>query len=338
MNTERAGEIPHGVRPLEGRARQMNIPVNALFELTHRCNLKCFHCYVDPEKRPELSTDEVKGILEQLASAGTLFLTLTGGEIMLRPDIWDIVEFARGLRFAVRMFTNGTRIGPAEADRIAELTVFDVSISIYGASERTHDAVTRVPGSFARSTRALRLLHERGVVTRMKTVLMAENVDEREAIGDLADELGAIVLFDPQLTVRNDGDTGALGHRLEEQVLAQMVRGEKAHGPVAPETATCSAARDTLAVSPSGLMNPCVQMPFPLGDLRTQSFEEAWNGERAQELRSITFGKLSKCATCDDAAYCNPCLGINLIETGDATEPSSSVCRVARARKKGVVA
>ena len=327
----------NGVRALGG-ARQLNIPVHALVELTHRCNLRCFHCYVDPDPRAELSTDEVIAILDQLADAGTLFLTLTGGEIMSRRDLWDIVEYARQRRFAVRLFTNATLLDEEAIDRIAGLRVFDVSVSIYGANRRTHDRVTRVPGSFERSTSAMRRLHERGVVTRLKCVLMADNYAEREAIGDLADELGAIPMFDPQLTVRNDGDASALEHRLDDRTLSEIVLNEQVHGEVPAETPTCAAGRDTVAISPSGIVNPCVQMPFPLGDLRSETFEQAWNGPRARKMREITFGRLSACAACEDASYCNPCLGMNLLETGDATRPSSSVCRVARARRRGVMA
>ena len=328
----------NGVRAFSGGARQLNIPVHALVELTHRCNLRCFHCYVDPDERPELSTEEVISLLDQLADAGTLFLTLTGGEITLRRDLMKIVEHARDRRFAVRLFTNATRLDEATIDRIAQLRVFDVSVSIYGASRQTHDRVTRVPGSFVRSTTAMRLLHERGIVTRLKCVLMADNYGERQGISDLADELGAIAMFDPQVTVRNDGDATPITHRLDDDTLAEIVLNERVHGDVPAETPTCAAGRDTVSISPSGIVNPCVQMPFPLGDLRSETFEQAWNSPRARKMREITFGRLSACAACEDASYCNPCLGMNLLETGDATRPSSSVCRVARARRRGVMA
>jgi radical SAM protein with 4Fe4S-binding SPASM domain len=202
----------------------------------------------------------------------------------------------------------------------------------------THEAVTKVPGSFERSVRGLRLLHERGVVTRLKCVLMAENVDEREAIGELGEELGATAQFDPQLTPRNDGDVTPVEHRLDDDVLKLLLASDQEYSAVEGDVPLCSAARDAVSISPSGDVNPCVQMPYSLGSLRDKPFSEIWKGDVADEIRSLTLSKLSRCSACSDIRFCNPCLGLNLIETGDATRPSSSVCRMARARRKGVMA
>lgn len=323
---------------IDERARLNSIPINVLFELTHRCNAKCFHCYVVPQREQELDTHEVKRALDELAEAGALFVTFTGGEIMLRHDLYEIVMHARSLHFAVRLFTNGTLIDEEAADRIAELRPVDVGISIYGASAKTHELVTRIPGSFDRSVWALRLLRERGIYTHLKCVLMAENAGERKEIGDLADELGAHVQFDPQLTPKNNGDTSPLDHRMAQQVTASIVSAAPLEGELDLDCPPCGAGRDMVTISPSGEVLPCVQWPRSFGSLRESPFSELWRGPKASEARSFTISQLAGCLSCNDLGYCSPCLGLNYVETGDVSQPSPSVCAMARARREGAAA
>ena len=133
------------------------IPLHVLLELTPACNLRCIHCYCAPGGQRPLNGEEVEGLLEQLAAAGTLHLSLTGGEAMMRPDFFDILRSARRLHFALNVLTNGTLIGPAEADALAAVGPWEVGISIYGPTAVIHDRVTRVPGSFERTKRGATL-------------------------------------------------------------------------------------------------------------------------------------------------------------------------------------
>jgi radical SAM protein with 4Fe4S-binding SPASM domain len=323
------------VRALSGTAARLNIPINAVLELTYRCNMSCFHCYVVPEDRPEMSTDEVVEVLEQLARAGSLFVTFTGGEILLREDLEEILTAARRLRFAVRLFTNGTLIDEEAADLIASIHPFDVGVSIYGADAEAHEFVTGAPGSFERSVEGLRLLHARGVATRLKCVLMRHNANDIERIAALAGSVGATPQYDPQLTPRNDGHASALAERVDEDTLARILFEEPRAGDARAEYAPCAAGRETLCISPSGVLRPCVQMPYPLGDIRAMSLRDAWNSEEAARVRAIRLTSLEGCGSCADAGWCDPCLGLNLIETGSLTAPSASVCRVTRAKRKG---
>src|SRR3990172_9052307 len=149
-------------------ASRVHLPISVHFEITHRCNLGCEHCYLTEgpvgrprPTRPELSLEEIRPILDQLAEAGTLFLTLSGGEVFLRRDALDIVAHARSRGLSVTVFTTGTLLTPEAATRLADLHPLSVEVSIYSPQPEVHDRVTRIPGSHARSLRALRLLKER---------------------------------------------------------------------------------------------------------------------------------------------------------------------------------
>ncbi len=322
------------------KAIERNIPLSALFELTHRCNLSCRHCYVVPDGKKELTYDEICHILDQLAEAGTLFLTFSGGEILLREDFFEIMSYASTKKFAVRLFTNGIKITKIVADKIAALTPLDVSISIYGSNAGSHDFVTRKDGSFDASVTALKLLNERGVATRIKCVLMKHNVKDIGQIVALADELGATPQFDPMVTPRNDNDAAPVAHRIDDIDLAALINEDEPRGDVSPEDIiTCAAGRDMATISPSGGVYPCVQLPIEFGNLREQSFSDIWLGSsEAVKIRSLRVSSIEKCASCADLKYCRPCLGLNIIETGDMLKPSQANCWVANIRKQATKA
>src|SRR5436190_10347045 len=94
-----------------------HIPLSVHIDLTMRCNERCIHCYRVIERRPELTTDELKALLDDVARAGTLYLTFSGGEVFLRKDLFELIEHARRLRFDVRLKSNALLITPEKAAR-----------------------------------------------------------------------------------------------------------------------------------------------------------------------------------------------------------------------------
>ncbi len=323
---------------IKGFYRKMvdeHIPLNVLLEVTHRCNLKCAHCYVVADKDPRLSLTEIQDILVQLAKAKSLVLTLTGGEIFLRRDLFEITDFAKGLNFAIRLFTNGTLITEELADRIAAVQPLDVSISIYGADAAGHELVTRAAGSYEKSIGALRMLKARGVATRLKCILMKHNFRDMMRTAAFADSIGAFAQFDPLVTPKTDGNNAPLAYRLGDDELVDLLAMEEPHPTASPdERIFCTAGRDMVSISPSGKVYPCVQMPTLLGDLRKQNFSDIWSSQVATELRALRVGDLGTCAACSYVDQCRPCPGLNVIENGNWLKPAQQNCRVAHLRNK----
>src|SRR5579862_6322496 len=106
---------------MAAKALKLNIPLAVQLDLTYRCNEKCVHCYLDHEDHGEMNTAEIKHLLDEMAAAGVLLLTLSGGEIFLRKDFFEILEHARALTFSVRLKTNAILVREREAERLAEL-------------------------------------------------------------------------------------------------------------------------------------------------------------------------------------------------------------------------
>jgi MoaA/NifB/PqqE/SkfB family radical SAM enzyme len=191
---------------------QGRTPLSMSLEVTERCNLNCQHCYINlpanhtAARQRELSTAECKRLFDELAAAGTLWLLLTGGELMLRRDFEEIYLYARNAGFILTIYTNGTMITPRRADFLAQYPPYELEITVYGATAETYETVTRVPGSFAKCMEGLRLLHERGLPVKLKTVLLTLNSHELLAMKAIADGYGWEFRYDGMIHPRLNGD------------------------------------------------------------------------------------------------------------------------------------
>jgi len=315
-------------------ASRAHIPFSVLFEVTHRCNLGCEHCYLTegPVGRPrptreELSLEEIRRVFDELAGAGTLFLTLSGGEVFMRRDFLEILAHARSLGFSVTVFTTGTLLTPETAAELADLHPLSVEVSIYSARPEVHDRVTRIPGSHARSLRALRMLKERGVIILIKSPLMSLNSGEYHGIARLAEELGAGYNFDPLLIPMRDGDRAPLGLGLDREqlraFLSDPVLAREMAQPVKclPQKGEeiCGTGRRTCLISPYGDLFPCGVHPIPAGNLREKSFHEIWTGSPLlKDLRTKTVEDLRGGVKGPPGFRCS---ALALIEDGDFLGP-----------------
>src|ERR1700730_14989972 len=128
------------------KAQKLNIPLSVQLDLTYRCNERCVHCYLDHDDHGEMTTAEIKHLLDEMAEAGVFILTLSGGEIFLRKDFFDILEYARDLTFCIKLKTNAVLIREAQAAQLRDLGVQSIQVSIYSHRPEVHDAITKVPG------------------------------------------------------------------------------------------------------------------------------------------------------------------------------------------------
>jgi radical SAM protein with 4Fe4S-binding SPASM domain len=333
------------IEEMNQKATALGIPLGAHLDITWRCNERCVHCYLDHEGKDEMSTAEIKDVIRQLADAGTFFLTISGGEPLLRRDCFEILEYARALRFNVKLKTNAVMIGHKQADRIRELGLEKVQVSIYSHRPEVHDAITKMPGSLKRSIDAIRRLTAHGVKVSIANVLMKQNAGDGMAVKQLADELGADFNIDPTITPKLDGDRSILDLGVDSTVLKEVFNTEEFIGNVgefcAPVSTvneevldgySCSAGHTLAYISPTGEVFPCVQFPMPCGSLRKQSFRDIWwRSEALTELRSVHVRDLPTCSQCSHTAYCSRCPGLAYME-GNFRGPSSQDCDKSFAR------
>lgn len=321
------------------RALKLGIPLSVHIDVTYRCNERCVHCYLDHDDHGEMTTAEIFNVLAQLADAGVFFLVLSGGEVLMRRDFFEIVERARLLLFNVKVKTNGVMIRAKEAARLRQLGVEQIQISVYSHRPEVHDAITKLPGSLKRTIRAIRFLKSQGLKVTIANVLMNGNFSDGAGVMALAKELGTTYTLDPTITPKMDGDTSILALRIPGSELQEVFHREELVGNVeefcAPpppagedvmEGYPCSAGHTACYISPYGDVFPCVQFPLPSGNVRRQKFLEIWrHSPQLNEVRSIRAKDLTVCSGCDHVGTCTRCPGLAYME-GSMRGPSTADC------------
>ncbi len=330
---------------LGAKALRLGVPIGAQIDLTYRCNERCIHCYLDHDDHGEMTTSEIKDVLSQMADAGVFFLTISGGEIFMRKDFYEILEYAHAKTFCIKLKTNAIMIRPEDAKRIRSLGVDSVQVSIYSHRPEVHDAITKVRGSLQRSLEGIRLLREQGTSIIIANALMSKNLRDYRDVRALAAELGVKCTLDPTITPMMDGDRSILNLNVGEDDLKQVFRDEALVGNVeefcAPplgadedtlESLPCSAGHTACYVSPYGDVYPCVQFPLPSGNLRKTKFIDIWrNSPQLNEVRSIRLRDLPSCSSCAHGGTCTRCPGLAYLE-GNMRGPSYQDCQKSFAR------
>ena len=332
------------VQEMNTKALKLGIPLGVQLDLTYRCNERCIHCYLDHDDHGEMTTAEIKDLLNQLANAGVFFLTLSGGEILLRRDFFEILEHARALSFCVKLKTNAVLIREKEAERIEALAVESIQVSIYSHRAQVHDAITKIPGSLRRSLDAIRFLRSKGLRVIIANVLMTQNFPDYPGVHALAAELGVEVTIDPTITPKIDGDRSLLDLNIAQADLSRIFHDQDLVGKVdefcSPastddallDSVPCSAGHTACYISPYGDVYPCVQFPLPSGNVRRAKFADVWrNSPQLNEVRSISLRDLSGCSQCRNLPSCTRCPGLAYME-GNMRGPSIQDCQKSFAR------
>ena len=359
---------PIGATPLMdgliARTTCKRVPISVHFDLTYRCNERCVHCYLDHNDHGELTTIECVEVLEQLAAAGTLFLTFSGGEIFLRIDFFEILAAARRLHFDISLKSNALLITPERAARLRELGVRRIQISVYSADPAIHDAITKVPNSFSRTIAAIPRLVEQGLKVKLACPLMQQNLLAYRGVIELAEKLGVPYVLDLTITPMMDGSETTLAHRASVSSLLPVLRDPALHAckprpeshsfsareaipavtgsavssgieSSAYEDLPCSAGHNSCYISPYGDVLPCVQLPQAAGNLRREKFEDIWyHAPQLERLRAIRESQLPFCSRCEIRSYCERCPGLALMEGGDLLGAYERACDLAEQKAR----
>ncbi len=338
-------------------ARRAWARAGAVFEaqcdLLYQCDLDCEHCYLDDKVRKILPTAFWKDVFEQLADMQAFAVTLSGGELLLRRDVLELVAHARSLGLYVNLKTHGGRADEALCDELARLGVTIVQLSYYSTDPAIHDAVTRREGSHAATLAAMKMLVARGLWVRASIMVMKRNHHDVPAIAQQLEDLGVEATFDAEVHHAMSGGESpqetALS-RTDRVALAQWLRG-RGDGACTVESAAngwgaeklCVAGHTSLYIDPEGRVMPCANWPVPIGDLTAgDRLADVWRGSpKLVEMRAIRKADRQACGTCGGREQCSFCPGQAWHETGDPTRPAAVVCettwagRAAEARDLG---
>jgi radical SAM protein with 4Fe4S-binding SPASM domain len=354
MNGSEAG-TPLGeaewMKRFQQRVVSRRVPISGMLELTSRCNLRCVHCYLGSqqeqwEKRSqELTTERWMSVIDEIAAAGCLYLSITGGDPMVRRDLPDIYRHARSRGLLVTVLCDGILVSERIIALFKDYPPVAVEVSLYGATRETYEAITRVPGSYTKCLKGIRRLVEAGIRVKLKTVLMTVNSHEVEAMRRMAADLDLPFRIDSAIfpcLPNNDHTPLNLRVSPEEAVCRELADPELADEWVryldrtaAAEPAEglyrCGAGVTGFFIDPFGNASPCLMTRQYRRSLADRSFESLWAGELAQ-LQAKKPREGYACNGCEKQRACGGCPAFNLQETGAEDVVSQYVCETTQLR------
>lgn len=337
------------------RAIAGRVPLSGSIAMTHRCHLRCVHCYLGDERTSspedgELDTEFWLSVVDQIAEAGCLNLLMTGGEPLLRPDFPEVYVRARRRGILVTVFTNGTLIGERTVRLFEEYSPDQVEITLYGGSPETYERVTGIPGSYERCLRGVDALLASRIPVGLKAMILAENRHEVDAMRRIASDRGVKFRLDAALFPARDGNAAPLDHRIpaEDAVKIEM-QDVTFHGkasdyfqkmrveqPADDRLYSCMAGLTGFHVDPQGTLLPCLMVSTHGYDLRRGSFRTGWDEVLAR------FGEQGiapgyECHRCETRFLCGLCPAQAEMESGSPQRKSEYLCQLGHARRRAVL-
>jgi len=325
-------------------------PAHGAFELTGRCNLRCRMCYVREaagdmaEAAREMPASAWLELARQAVDNGMVFLLLTGGEVFLRRDFFEIYEPLTQMGLVLALFTNGTLITKDIASRLAQAPPSRTEITLYGATKATYEAVTGVPNSYAACCSGIEALVSRRIPLGLKSTITKQNVGELEAMRQMAHNWGVPFSASWLLAKRPDGGRSDVEScRLSASECVALEASDRASAEEVTEAALragaagahrenfyCQAGKAAFVINSAGEMNVCLVLNRPAAGPLVTGFPEAWS--EVQRYVDSAPPAAAECRSCKVLGYCGRCPAWSLMETGTLTEPVPYLCEIAHAR------
>ena len=330
------------------------IPLTGSINLTHRCNLRCVHCYIgdkeviNGKREKELSTAQWISIIDQITDGGCLYLLITGGEPLLRKDFGDIYRHAKKNGLLVTVFTNGTLITDEIIELFSEWPPYVVEISLYGATAPIYEKITGIKGSYDKCRSGIERLLDHQINLRLKTILMTLNRHEFYDIENIAKKYDVKFRFDPAIFPCFDGNNTPVSFRVDpkEAVEKEFSDGDRAREwkdyfdrmkgfSVSASLYNCGAGLTNFNIDPYGNLQPCLMVMSPKYDLLNGIFSKGWQ-DVIPRIRERTVGITGACNQCEKITLCGFCPAFFEIENGAEDIYSEYLCELGQHRFQAI--
>ncbi len=288
---------PAGMRAMEARIRaiffKLHTPTTATMSVTYRCQCKCVHCsaeYFKAREKEELTSEEFKRVIDGATNLGVINFTLTGGEPMLRKDLYEIIAHVDKSKAQAMMFTNGWYLSQENVDRLKEAGLYALNISIDHVDPEVHDQLRGLKNCYQRAFDGAERARRAGILTGISTYACANNIRDGslEKLLKLAQELGfhEVTIFDCMPAGKFLKQTNKILTQEERGKLIELARKYVAMdhpmGAVAqswinsPLGTGCFGGYYQFYLTAYGDVNPCDFNPISFGNVRESSIEEIW--------------------------------------------------------------
>jgi len=264
------------------------VPETVSIELTRECKCNCEHCTVS-EGEGEMSTDQLKGIIDQALDMGAFIITFTEGDPLLRDDIFELVDYVDKDKAIVNIFTPGTEMTPEKATKLKDAGLHSLLISIYSTDPAKHNLTRRLEGAYNWAVDAIKMGLDAGLLVTMTTHISPARMHELPGLYEFAGELGVHEFSIWESVAKRVGDP--VISEQDRQVILDMHRTCNQPGP-GPRVFTssffegemlgCMAGRRWAHVCVDGGVKACPYMPFEFGNVLDENgLSGAWKTIRS---------------------------------------------------------
>lgn len=321
------------------------IPLFVTLETTLGCNYKCVHCYNFDRSKPmpasvkgePLTKEEFLNTIDQVCEAGALYISFTGGEALLYPHIYALIERVVKNKSMARIKTNGHLLTEEVCQKLVKAGCRALDISVYGANEESYKNFTGEVGSFAQVLDGVRQAIKAQMEVQLNLILHSGNCMDIEAMISMAENLGVPYQFSDEITSRYDGTVDSQDLGISEKQYKELLEGPHADlfwHDNSDEAFQCSCARNVVGIGLDGVVFPCIGAPIPSGNLREKSFKEIWSGSKEfKKIRELKQADFKDCVTCDVRHFCNRSSGSAYVNTSDYTGCDPMALKVAKVRE-----
>ena len=320
------------MQTLEQTAYRDCIPLKGMFELTARCNFNCNMCYVHLNEEQiqkqgrELTNEEWLDIARQAKEAGLLYLTLTGGEVFVRPGFRELYEELSKMGFLIQIFSNGYCVDEKVMEWLEQTPPYSLRFTLYGASDETYEKVCGIKNGFTRVSHAIDLVRKINIPFYMVSTLVKENQQDFEAMCKFAHEKQVFFQATSAVVKSIRGvDRDIEAHRIEiEPIEGKNIIESPQLGNL---LSVCGKYRIGFYITWNGNIMLCGFMKEPAVSLLQNSFEKSWS-KLLSELNEIKMPK--ECNDCKYSSFCSRCPGILAAECGNCNQVDEAFCERAK--------
>ena len=307
-------------------------------DLTDACTERCVHCYVPKGQKDFLPVELVEKALVEFRAMNGLTVHLTGGEAMMHLDFERICRKCVELNLNFIIFSNMTLCDDKRIAFLKEVAPQFINVSLYSMKPEEHDAITQLPGSWRRTMDAILKCCEAGVACRIATPLLKDNQDALPALSKFADEHHMHLVPAADIIAQADHGCGNLAHACSiEELRRVLTRDHEIFScsydgkmPLGDSRVCNIGTRSRLYLNAKGNYYPCDSMhEYVLGNVRENTVEEIWRGEKLNYLRGLKNRDFGECASCEKRPWCKVCPAANFNATGDLFKHHPSTCALA---------
>ncbi|MDA0525009.1 MoaA/NifB/PqqE/SkfB family radical SAM enzyme [Methanococcoides alaskense] len=261
------------------------VPETVSFEITRNCNCNCDHCIMsEGEEEGDLDTATIKKAIDEALDMGAVVITFTEGDPLLREDIFELIEYVDKDKAIVNIYTPGTEMTAEVAQKLKEIGLHNLLISIYSTVPEEHDSVRKLEGAFEKATGAIKYGLDAGLLVTMCTHVSPKNMEKLESMYQFATELG-VHEFSLWESVPKRPEDPIITDKDRDRIMEMYRRiNASKDGPrifantyFEGEMLGCMAGQRWLHVCVEGSVKPCPYIPFSFGNIQTDSLRSIWS-------------------------------------------------------------